>query len=782
MLNRLTRSFSKLGNENALAFAFPPSDFIPLAGFYDADTLITKNGELLKTIRVSARKNGLINEEGAEDQTLRSTLRRALTKHIPHERFSFWVHTRRNKQAVPQQAAASIPFAQAVHDRWMHQHSFTHVYHNVCYVTVIVQGQATKLFDAKEFKQTGSIERNRAHRQDYLDRAAEELAEVASSLLADLSHEFQADVLSISERGTAGEPIAYSEQLEWFSELTSLHHQAVPITDNDVSNQLHSHELVFGFNALEARGKGSKRFASMVTIKHYHEMPFTLLDRILQLPCEMVITQALDFVPAKEATLKTREWADVFQMSQDGLIANATGTVSMLEAHKDKPTDYVRQQIMIMVLTDDFAELEEATAQVQDAIAKLGLVSIREDLRLEEVFWAQLPGNFAFLKRQHPMPFNKAAGLARLNYFPIGDLRSKWGGAITVFPTSTATPYLFHFHQGENGHTAFLDYNSFPDRVGHRLLHFVLTEASRLTARIIVIDNEQASRMWVQSMQGKYMLFGGTGGIKINPFALADDKRNRGFLAAWIAHMLDVAIDNVDVRTALKLVVDQVVSASNASQRSLEEIAVGLHATLPQVAERLAQLAASSEVAAWLTRGEDQFSLNNPIVGIGLPSTNTHAALVHHAFPYILHRLVASLDGAPTILVLREGFELLENPFVAPRLASLLEMLKEQNVVVIFQTRNVENIPKYSVTPVIMENTATSIYMPDDIDMDYLPQITGLTPALADSLARMQRQNGDFLIRHEHEFIPASFRFDAELNMLDALSGDEKPAVLARKG
>jgi type IV secretion system protein VirB4 len=767
MLGRLTRLLNPMSGEGA--FSFPTSDFIPIAGFYDADTLITKNGELLKIICVRARNNGLVNEEGGDEHSLRAVLRGALMAHVPNERFAVWVQTRRNKQSIGEKGVPSAPFAARVASAWSEQHHFSHIYSNVCYITVMAQGQAAKLFDGVEFRQYGGIERNRSNRQAHLDQISAELAEVSSSLLAALSQEFKADVLSIRERGN----MAYSEQLEWLSELTALRAQPMPITDDDVSKQLYSHELVFGFNAIESRGKGGKRFAAMLTLKHYHDLPTALLDRVLQLPYEMIVTQAFDFLPAKEATAKAREWADIFQMSQNAAVAHATGTIGMLESHTDKPTDYIRQQTMIMVLSDDFATLDSATAHVQESIAKLGLVALREDIRMEEAFWAQVPSNFSFLKRQHAMPFNKAAGLARLNYFPVGALHSKWGSAVTVFPTVTSTPYLFHLHHGDNGHMAVLDYNSFPDSVGHRLLHFILSEASRLAARIVIIDRDQVSRLWVQHMGGNYQVLGGESGIKINPFALEDDKRNRGFMSAWIAHVLEVNTEDAEARAAIRTAVEAVFATVAPTQRRLDDVVLQLQANAPMLAKALQTFIQSPAIAKTLTHGEDGLELQSSFVGVdisGLLSDRVAQAL----FPYVLHKLVASLDGQPTIVVFREAFELLDNPFVAPRLASLLEMLKEQNVAAIFHTRHVEAITRYSVTSVILEQVASALYVPDDIEVDHLPQVCGLPPAQNESLGRMQRQNGEFLIRHGNEFIPASFQLQADVSILDVLSGDEK--------
>ena len=68
--------------------------FIPIACHYDANTLLTKNGELLQTIQI----NG-INSENISDKlfNLRDVVRSAISKNVTSKKFAFWIHTVRRK-------------------------------------------------------------------------------------------------------------------------------------------------------------------------------------------------------------------------------------------------------------------------------------------------------------------------------------------------------------------------------------------------------------------------------------------------------------------------------------------------------------------------------------------------------------------------------------------------------------------------------------------------------------------------------------------------------------
>ena len=56
-----------------------------------------------------------------------------------------------------------------------------------------------------------------------------------------------------------------------------------------------NHKIAFGDREIEVSGKGNKNFATVLTIKEYHEVSTQSLDKILQLPFEFIITQSFDF-------------------------------------------------------------------------------------------------------------------------------------------------------------------------------------------------------------------------------------------------------------------------------------------------------------------------------------------------------------------------------------------------------------------------------------------------------------------------------------------------------
>ena len=64
-------------------------NFIPYACYYDKNTILTKNGELLQSIRVK----GLSYDTSGGDDSLRDSLVQHVFKRVPSNKFSFYLHT-----------------------------------------------------------------------------------------------------------------------------------------------------------------------------------------------------------------------------------------------------------------------------------------------------------------------------------------------------------------------------------------------------------------------------------------------------------------------------------------------------------------------------------------------------------------------------------------------------------------------------------------------------------------------------------------------------------------
>ncbi len=751
------------------------SDFIPYAAFLDSQTILTKNGELLQTIKISHNLANLPTEDATGVGTyLRECIRNALNSTKLDEHFSVWMHIARNKTPLAPLHKPTEPFAAELQHEWLSKQHTKSIYHNVCYITLLVAGQAVKLLKMEDLKHSSSAKGNRQKQEAYISSAHTHLNHAMSSLQLLIGEHFQVEPLSFTARPQAdGTEVFFSEQMEFFHRIINLSSQEMPVKKTDISRELATHEMIFGFDALETKAGKHKRFASLTSLKHYHELPCEVLDSLLQMPIEMLVTQTFDFIPAKQALQEVNSVRDVLRRSKDGYVAHASGFIGMLEADKGQPTDFGEQQTTLMLMTDQYSELDKITTDLQSAIAKIGLVSVREDIKFEDIFWSQLPGNFEFIRRKHAIPTTKAAGLARLNFYPIGELSSRWGEPITLFPTATRAPYLFHFHREQAGHTVLIDYNSFPDALSYRLTHFFAAVTSKQAARIIMFDRHGSGEMLTNAMHGRYLRLGGKQhNLALNPIAMPCTPQNQGFLAAWMAALLDIGTDDAEARQALRTCIAQGWNEQDFSA-GFSLLVKRMQEINPALAHKLANYLGRETFGNAFVSGMDNFTLDHTLTSINLHKNCFTEASHFAVFSLMLHRTILALDGAPTMIIVKEAWDVFNHPFFASRLQSLFDMLTEKNAILFSTTRDVESLEKSNITNDMLAGAATKIFMPDDIATDNMRELVGLSEMEDLALLKMERQRGDILIKHGSETIPTRFKIDnADLQAI--LMGDAK--------
>ena len=193
----------------------------------------------------------------------------------------------------------------------------------------------------------------------------------------------------------------------------------------------------------------------------------------------------------------------------------------------------------------------------------------------------------------------------------------------------------------------------------------------------------------------------------------------------------------------------------------------------PAMADQLRQKMQLPVFGVCMSSGLDNVAFDRRMsaVNIHMDAFNEDSAVA--IFSYLLHRAILSLDGTPTLLVIKDAWDVLEHPFFASRIQSLMDMLTERNAALMLTTREPEKLPSSVIMPVMSESIATKIIIPDDIPCDYLIDALGYTKTEEGQLLKMARQKGDVLIVHDDEMIATRIEVnDSQKQAI--LSGDAK--------
>jgi type IV secretion system protein VirB4 len=371
----------------------PERDHIPYACHYDEQTLLTKQEDLLQVIQLIG-----LPFETADDEllVLRKNLRNSLVRSVADSRFAIYAHTVRRSLSLAPEGSFADGFAQELDQRWRQKQDQTKLFVNELYVTLVrrsaLGGKAQSL---GRWLERISHKRARAERESALRVAHKELHSLTQRFLASLQ-EYQPSVLGLTHR----EGATYSRVAQFLGMLVNLEDRPVRLPKGDLSQHLPCKRLYFGRNALEVASSSAtdRKLAAVVSVKHYGPETFAgLLDRFLRVPREFVIAQSFVFEdrPAALARMQTQQRRMV--QTEDLAASQLDGIDEALDDATAGNVAFGNHHLTILALESTLSELDKAVADFDAALIDIGVTAVREDLNLEPAFWAQLPGNFAYM-------------------------------------------------------------------------------------------------------------------------------------------------------------------------------------------------------------------------------------------------------------------------------------------------------------------------------------------------------------------------------------------------
>ena len=266
-----------------------------------------------------------------------------------------------------------------------------------------------------------------------------ELDAARDALLAALSH-YGARALGSYEL----EGGLCSELLEYLSTLYNAELRPIQLPESDVGQYLPYRRVSFGAQTAELGPAGDleRSFVGMVSIKEYPGQTAPgMLDDLLRLPHEMVVTQSFGFVDRQAAlgrvnlALRRMRAADDEALSLRGELAVARDDLAAGRAA------FGEHHLTVAVRAASLKEVDDGVAEISAALADRGMIAVREEMALEPAFWAQFPGNFSYIPRRGMIASRNFASLASLHNFARGKAEGNhWGQAVTVLETTAGGP------------------------------------------------------------------------------------------------------------------------------------------------------------------------------------------------------------------------------------------------------------------------------------------------------------------------------------------------------
>lgn len=747
------------------------SRFVPYSRLVDENTVKTKEGYYLQVIKVEG-----FSFETAEqvDLNQKKTIRATVLRGLSNSRFALYHHIIRRQINEPIHGYFDNEWCRALDQSYQDRLKQKRMFINEQYLTIVRRPAQSKIGMFSEALKTLSSKIDKDMLAANEAQSLKALHEATRNVMTSLAP-YKPKLLGVhaTEQGLCSEPLSF------LSSLINFDHHDIRITEMALSDYLPMKRISFGAESFESRGttQNDTKLGAILSIKEYANATGPgMLDGLLRLPHEFILTQSFGFVDRQSSL-------EAINGAHRKLAASESGAQSLIEdienARDDLAsghTSFGEHHLTITAIGENKDALNRALSDCNAQLINLGIVSTREDINLEPAFWAQLPGNFSYIARRSLISTHNFASLASYHNFPAGSKTDNhWGDAITKLETTSGTPYWFNFHERDVGNFTVIG----PTGTGKTvLLTFLMAQAQRLSPTCVYFDKDRGAEIFIRAIGGDYTSIRSGQPTGLNPLQLPDTPTNRAFLFDWLKTLIEtdggpkLSPSEADILSdAVKANFD--VDYHHRRLIYLSELLNGYGGTAEHsLAKRMAQWHSAGD-RAWLFDNEhDTLKLDNRIMGFDLTTILDDPVSRTPWLMYIFHRINHLLDGRRTILMMDEGWKLLDDPAFSARIKDWMKTIRKQNGILGFATQSAKDATRSSVGDAIIEQSPTQIFLPNARASyeDYCDGF-GLSQQELDIIRNLAPQSRCFLLRHGTDSVIARLDLTGMNKFIDILSG-----------
>ncbi|MCA0404743.1 MAG: VirB4 family type IV secretion system protein [Proteobacteria bacterium] len=751
----------------------PLSHHIPYARHIDDTTIRTKTGLLITTLKLDGY---CFETADMSEINARMMARNDLVRMLGNSRFALYQHIIRREVEPGIPSTFDNEFCEELDRRYHEALGKRRMFVNDIYLTIVrrpLQGQAGN-FEGMLDRFLGKT--TAAGQSTSEVGALAELNDVTTAIRETLGA-YGARSLSVIKRGEGW----FSEPLEFLIQLLNgatprpMHLPRMPLDE-----ALAMKRVFFGRNAIEIRGASNEdtRFGAILSIREYPA--FTgpgSLDLLLRTPHEFILTQSFAIIDRPEAAKQIDRVTRQVDMSDEADSVVADHLAIARDELLASEAIYGEHHFSIMPLGRSLDEVNAAVTALGAALTDRSVIWVREDLNCEPAFWAQLPGNFAYIARKATLSSKNFAGLASLHNYPSGQAEGNhWGPALSVFETSSQTAYYFNAHIRDLGNFTVVG----PSGSGKTVfLSFLSAQAQRIVPRpkLLFVDKDRGAEIFIRAMGGQYEVLSPGEATGFNPLSLPDTGENREFLFQLFAYMLKPNDDrqmSASEEQVIRNAIGAVLTGPDEG-RNLPAFATLLRGRLRAgEGDLLGRLETwlRPDQRGWLFNNpEDQFSLTS-IYGFDMTRVLDDPVIRTAALMYIFHRTNELLTGEPVMIFLDEGWRLLEDEVFAAFIKDKLKTIRKQNGIIGFGTQSAADIVRSRSANTLIEQSATNIFFPNPkADDESYRKAFRLSAREVEWIRTSVPEQRSFLIKHGQDSVIAKLNLSGMGDLIKVLSG-----------
>jgi type IV secretion/conjugal transfer VirB4 family ATPase len=370
---------------------------------------------------------------------------------------------------------------------------------------------------------------------------------------------------------------------------------------------------------------------------------------------------------------------------------------------------------VVVLMDENRDKLETAARSVEKAINRLGFAARIETINTLDAFLGTLPGHGVENVRR---PLINTMNLADL--LPTSTI---WTGlneapcpmypplapALMQGVTHGATPFRLNLHVRDVGHTFMFG----PTGAG-KSTHLALIAAQLRRYKgmsIFAFDKGMSMYPLAKATGGKHFTVAADDDkLAFCPLQFLETKSDRAWAMEWIDTIL--ALNKVETTPGQRNEIGNAIMSMNASgARTLSEFSVTIQDEV--IREAIKQYTVDGTMGHLLDAEEDGLSLSDFTVFEIEELMNLGEKYALPTLLYLFRRIERALHGQPAVIILDEAWLMLGHPAFRAKIREWLKVLRKANCLVLMATQSLSDAANSGILDVIVESTATKIFLPN---------------------------------------------------------------------